>query len=81
MTTPILPQGWTQQQAIQPWWSARVQHLDLQVTTCEGLDPTWTVWNGHKRLAGGTAPDVLQAASAAEQAAQGVIAQPTDGVA
>lgn len=70
MTTPMLPEGWTQQQSVQLWWSARAQHLDLQVTTCEGRDPTWTVWDGATRLAGGTAPDVLQAARAAEQAAQ-----------
>ncbi len=69
MKTPKLPEGWTQQQDIQPWWSARAQHLYLQVTTCEDRDPAWTVWDGHKRLAGGTAPDVLQAALAAEQAA------------
>ena len=56
MTTPMLSKVWTQRQGIQPWWSAHTQHLDLQVTTCEGLDPTWTVWDGHKRLAGGTAP-------------------------
>ena len=60
MTTPMLSKVWTQRQGIQPWWSAHTQHLDLQVTTCEGLDPTWTVWDGHKRLAGGTAPDVLR---------------------
>lgn len=77
MTTPMLPEGWTQQQGIQPWWSTRAQHLHLQVTTCEGFDPTWTVWDGHKCLAGGTAPDVLQAATAAEQAAQ-VILRPSE---
>lgn len=70
MTTPMLPEGWTQQQGIQPWWSTRAQHLHLQVTTCEGFDPTWTVWDGHKCLAGGTAPDVLQAALAAEASAR-----------
>ena len=77
MTTPMLPEGWTQQQGIQPWWSTRAQHLHLQVTTCEGFDPTWTVWDGHKCLGGGTAPDVLQAATAAEQAAQ-VILRPSE---
>ena len=66
MTTPMLSKVWTQRQGIQPWWSAHTQHLDLQVTTCEGLDPTWTVWDGHKRLAGGTAPESYESGCTVE---------------
>lgn len=63
------PGGWTQQQEVQPWWSARAKDLYLQVTTRLDSLYAWQVWDGHLCLARGTASDPVQAALEAEQAA------------